>query len=63
MANDVAERWWICTDRLTLGGLKVIGPFESRDLALEVRFFVEQVNKPETYWVDQEGSALSVAEA
>lgn len=50
------ERWWICTDELTRGGEKILGPFESRDLALEVRAYVEQSprHKPRTYWVDAE---------
>lgn len=54
------ERWWICTDELTRGGEKILGPFESRDLALEVRAYVEQSprHKPRTYWVDAEAPVV-----
>jgi len=47
-------KWWIATDQLTRGGAKLIGPFGSRELALDVRTYVERVNAPYTYWVDCE---------
>jgi hypothetical protein len=50
----MCARWWICTDRLDHGGEKILGPFGSRDLALEVRTYVEQVKAPRTFWVDEE---------
>jgi hypothetical protein len=41
--------WWIVTD----DGEKVLGPFVSRDLAIDVRLFVEAARKPATYAVQQ----------
>ena len=49
----VTDRWWICEQPLP-NGKKILGPFESRELALEVRTYVEKVNAPATYWVDNE---------
>lgn len=59
--------WWITTDVLARGGAKVLGPFESQDLALEVRTYVEavpQLKRPVgvarqqvTFWVDEEAAA------
>lgn len=50
------ERWWITTERLTHGGEKVLGPFESKDLALDVRYWRELANGDggPTYWIEQE---------
>lgn len=55
--------WWICTDVLARGGEKVLGPFESQELALDVRTFIELVPRhkrpdgparlAETFWVDE----------
>ena len=52
-AQPVAERWWIATDELSRGGKKLMGPFQSRDLALHVRSLYEQVYGG-TYWVAEE---------
>ena len=46
--------WWIATDALAHGGEKVLGPFATRELALDIRRYVEAVKAPMTYWVDQE---------
>lgn len=47
--------FWIATNTRQAGGRRVLGPFVSRDLALEVRTFVEQSPKAlrhgTTYWV------------
>jgi hypothetical protein len=45
--------WWIATDLRRHGGDKLLGPFVSRDLALDVRGYVEKVNHPTTYAVDE----------
>jgi len=53
----MSEKWWITTGPLDGGGEKaekVLGPFESQELALQVRAYVEKVNAPSTYWVDSE---------
>jgi hypothetical protein len=54
----MSERWWIATKPLHQGGEKILGPFESQELALDVRVYVEKVNAPTTYWVDDEDSPL-----
>lgn len=55
-AEDVGPAdWWIATDQLARGGEKILGPFVTRELALEVRSYVEAVKAPVTYWVDSEG--------
>lgn len=50
----MSGRWWICTDALARNGRKILGPFESQELALQVRTYVEKVDNPVTYWVDEE---------
>lgn len=45
---DVRPGWWIGT--FDQEG-SFLGPFESRDLAIDVRWYVEQVNAPDTFWV------------
>lgn len=60
----MGSKWWIATDALARGGQKVLGPFESQDLALDVRTFLEAVPRhkrpdgparlAETFWVDEE---------
>lgn len=48
-------RWWICDERLPRGGRKILGPFESKELALGVlKRVVEKASAPATYWVDEE---------
>lgn len=51
------SKWWITTDALARGGKKILGPFESQELALEVRVYVEAAHKTDQYWVDNEGEA------
>ena len=46
--------WWVCTESLAHGGKKVLGPFGTRSLALQVRDLLEQVRAPTIYWVDEE---------
>jgi|SRR5215469_6005888 len=48
------DRWWIATGELNVtGSRKILGPFASRELALDVRSYVERV-RGETYWVAEE---------
>ena len=51
-------KWWICVDALARGGEKLLGPFESQELALEVRRHVEAGGllraKGSSFWVDME---------
>jgi hypothetical protein len=47
-------RWWVCTGSLAQGGKKVLGPFGTRSLALQVRDLLEQVRTPVIFWVDEE---------
>lgn len=46
--------WWVCTDVLARGGRKIIGPFESQELALRVRTLIEKAEGHEKIWVDEE---------
>lgn len=48
-----SNKWWITNGYFKDGGKKVLGPFESKDLALAVRNYVEYVNGSRTYFVDQ----------
>lgn len=50
------SKWFITTDKLP-EGRKVMGPFESRELALDVRTLLEDARRGETYWVDEEVTA------
>lgn len=54
-ANEVAPQWWITTDALAGGGEKILGPFATKELAFEVRRYVELAEAPRTFWVDQDG--------
>jgi hypothetical protein len=49
-----AINYWICTERLRHGGKKVLGPFSTQKLALQVRTLLEFKNQPTTYWLDTE---------
>ena len=53
------EQWWICTNWLAAGGRKVLGPFESRELALTVRVYFEahREGQGRTFWVDSEATS------
>lgn len=46
------DEWWIATDLRRNDGKKLLGPFDSRDLASEVRFLYETVNAPQTFAID-----------
>lgn len=45
-------KWWVTTG-LKLNGKKLLGPFESKDLALDVRKYMEMAETPATYWVEE----------
>lgn len=51
---ETIKVWWICTDRLHLGGKKIMGPFVSKDNALDTRTRLEKLTEPTTYWVDSQ---------
>lgn len=46
--------WWITTEFFANGGEKVMGPFATRDLALDVRVLREAVEGHNRYFVDHE---------
>ena len=51
----MTTQWWICTDQLKNGGEKKLGPFATKELALDVRNYVERAESgDQTYWVDSE---------
>jgi hypothetical protein len=63
--NVSGNHWWVCTDVLARGGAKVIGPFESQELALDMRTLLEAVpmlkrprttaaRQQDTFWVDSD---------
>lgn len=52
--ETTAPQWWIADGQIAAGGKKILGPFATKDLAFEVRRYVEIVNAPATYWVDQD---------
>ncbi len=54
-ATPSTERWWITTAAFP-EGQKILGPFESQELALKVRSYVERTEGHNRYWVDEEGS-------
>lgn len=45
--------WWIATDRLDQLGHPVMGPFISRDLAMEVRSLIERAERRNDLWVQE----------
>lgn len=47
----LTDAWWITTGPLSGDYEKVLGPFVTKDLALEVRWYVETVKAPESYWL------------
>jgi hypothetical protein len=55
MDDSTDNGYWIATNTRQAGGRRVLGPFVSRDLALEVRVYVEAAPKAArhgtTYWV------------
>jgi hypothetical protein len=62
--TDAAEvEWWITTHFLDKGGKKVMGPFVSRDLAIEVRVLREAFEGRCDYFVDSCPTARAAAAA
>jgi hypothetical protein len=53
----IVEKWWITDDWFDHGGVKILGPFESKELALRVRSYVEHGTQ-RTYYVDKELAAV-----
>jgi hypothetical protein len=51
------QNWWIATDVLARGGEKILGPFATKELALNVRRYVELAEAPRTFWVDRDEAA------
>lgn len=49
---QTATEWWITTGVKSQNGRKVLGPFVSNTLALEVRSYVESVEGHHNYWVE-----------
>lgn len=45
--------WWIATDLRRNNGKKLLGPFATYNLALQVRDLYEQVHAPATFAVDE----------
>lgn len=56
---DPAEVWWISDGPVDEGGKKILGPFESRDLALSVRRLYEDHADARglTFWVSRDTAA------
>jgi hypothetical protein len=54
--SESTEDWWITTDFFDRGGVKVMGPFVSRELATEVRTLRETVEGHSAYFVDSEAA-------
>ena len=46
--------WWITTDFLANGGKKAMGPFGTKELAIEVRVLREAFENRCDYFVDSE---------
>jgi hypothetical protein len=52
-SSQAIDGYWICTDQLSQGGQKVMGPFVSQDYAFAARTQLEKLNPPMTYWIDR----------
>lgn len=48
------QGWWITTSALSRGGEKILGPFGSQELAMEVRRYMETAEAPRTFWVQRD---------
>lgn len=46
--------WWVTTERLAKGGRKVLGPFPTREEAIDARACIERLKHRNDYWVDSE---------
>jgi len=53
---SAAGGWWVTTDILARGGEKVLGPFATKELAVDVRGYVELAKAPLKFWVDRDVS-------
>lgn len=53
--TETATEWWISDGDAARGGEKILGPFVSRDLALEVRALYEAHPRAQglTFWVSE----------
>lgn len=51
MTVQTVQEWWIATGRKQDSARRKLGPFVSRDLALEVRSYVEKVERRDDLWV------------
>lgn len=50
--ESYAARWWIATGRKQDNGKRVLGPFDNRELALEVRALAERAwRRDGAFWV------------
>jgi hypothetical protein len=49
--NSPSPDWWITTGPRRAHGRRKLGPFLTRDLALEVRAYVEKVERRDDLWV------------
>lgn len=47
------SKWYITSDFFWRGGKKILGPFNSQELALKIRELLEFKNRPDTYFVDE----------
>jgi hypothetical protein len=54
MSTETPEQWWVTTHFFHRGGEKILGPFESQELALTVRSFVERAEQHDRYFIDSE---------
>jgi hypothetical protein len=52
--TETAVDWWVTTGFFGKGGEKVMGPFVSRELAMEVRTLRETVEGHCSYFIDSE---------
>ena len=46
-----AHGWWIATGPKRLNGKRKMGPFITRELALDVRVYVEEVERRSDLWL------------
>jgi hypothetical protein len=52
--SEQVKQWWITTDFFDNGGEKVMGPFISRRLAIDVRVLRESYESRADYFIDCE---------
>lgn len=55
--DEEQRAWWITTDMLARGGTKVLGPFVTQELAIDVRALYEIVHHRNNLWVDDEATS------